>query len=126
MRALLLTLGLALAACGGADDRTAAPVVADEPVPGDEVAPEATPEEAPPADGRLVVGDDPCTTDEDCVPADCCHAAACVARERAPDCGEVMCTMECRSGTMDCGGGCLCHEGRCAARLTELEPPSVQ
>ena len=76
--------------------------------------------------GQIVVGTDPCTTDADCVPADCCHAAACVARANAPSCGDAMCTMECRAGTTDCGGGCLCQEGRCAARLMVMEEPQVQ
>lgn len=72
----------------------------------------------------LVVGEDACTTDADCVPADCCHAAACVAVANAPSCGDAMCTMDCRFGTIDCGGGCLCHEGRCAARLMRV--PDLQ
>jgi hypothetical protein len=42
--------------------------------------------------GALVVGEDACQSDADCVPAGCCHADACVARTRAPDCGGVMCT----------------------------------
>lgn len=121
-----------LAACGGADESAIAPNVVDTPAPGDEVPAEQgelteqgepSEEAEPPEGGELVVGDDPCTTDADCVPADCCHAAACVAQTNAPDCGGAMCTMECRYGTIDCGGGCLCHEGRCAARLSE--PPVV-
>jgi hypothetical protein len=76
--------------------------------------------EASPA--SLAVGSDACTTDADCVPAGCCHAAACVGAANAPSCGDVMCTSECRYGTLDCGGGCLCHEGHCAARLSE--PPA--
>lgn len=75
---------------------------------------------------ELVIGDDACTTDADCVPADCCHAAACVAVANAPSCGDAMCTMECRFGTTDCGGGCLCHEGRCAARLMRAPQLEVQ
>lgn len=81
----------------------------------------------PPAEsaGRIVEGTDACTTDEDCVPAGCCHAAACVARANAPSCGDAMCTMECRAGTMDCGGGCLCQNGHCAARLWEGSAPEL-
>ncbi|MAQ17776.1 MAG: hypothetical protein CMN30_23645 [Sandaracinus sp.] len=67
----------------------------------------------------LVIGDDACTTDADCVPAGCCHAAACVATANAPDCTDIMCTANCQYGTLDCGGACLCHEGRCAARLSQ-------
>jgi len=31
--------------------------------------------------------------------------------------------MECRPQTLDCGGRCLCHDGRCAAKLNDLAPP---
>ena len=65
------------------------------------------------------VGDDTCTTDADCVPASCCHADACVAASNAPECGDVLCTLECQPGTMDCGGGCFCDGGRCAAQLAD-------
>ena len=64
----------------------------------------------------LVIGTDACTTDADCVPSGCCHATSCVAAP-GPACGEAICTADCRAETIDCGGGCLCHEGRCAARL---------
>lgn len=95
------------------------PATADDGVDDDAETPEtgAPTDEAP---NRLRVGNDPCNTDSDCVPAECCHAAACVAKANAPDCTDVMCTMECRADTIDCGGGCLCFEGRCAARLNDL------
>ena len=130
---MLLLAGSLLFACGsseesaqdepivlhpseGGEDETAQP---EEPPP-EETAPEETSSEP-----RLVVGEDACETDADCVPAGCCHPAACVAQANAPTCGEVMCTADCRPDTMDCGGGCLCHEGRCAARLAERNEPSV-
>ncbi len=69
---------------------------------------------------NLVIGEDACETDADCVPAACCHAAACVGAANAPSCEDAMCTMDCQFGTLDCGGRCLCHEGRCAARLSEM------
>jgi hypothetical protein len=69
---------------------------------------------------RIVVGTDACTTDADCVPDACCHAAACVAAANRPSCADAVCTQECRYGTLDCGGSCLCHEGHCAARLSAL------
>jgi len=78
-------------------------------------------EEVAGEDDQLVIGEDACTTDADCVPAGCCHAAACVAEANRPDCTDVMCTADCQFGTLDCGGACLCHEGRCAARLSR--PP---
>ncbi|HMJ10590.1 MAG TPA: hypothetical protein VK524_04240 [Polyangiaceae bacterium] len=61
-----------------------------------------------------------CSKDEDCVPAACCHPSSCVSRSRAPDCKAALCTMECRSGTLDCGGSCLCQNGQCAAKLNDL------
>ncbi len=76
--------------------------------------------ETPPAPEQpteLVQGDAPCEVDADCVPGACCHPAKCVAVGDAPACGDAMCTMDCQAGTMDCGGGCLCQEGRCAARI---------
>ncbi len=58
-----------------------------------------------------------CSTDSECVPAECCHATACVSKSQAPQCADVMCTMECRGGTLDCGGSCGCKEGKCNAVL---------
>lgn len=130
MRFLACALMVALLACGSRED-AGQPIVVEPPA--DDLPPDPdpiNPPDEPPTTGggdNLVIGDDPCTTDDDCVPADCCHPAACVAQSNAPSCGDVMCTMECRMGTLDCGGACLCHEGRCAARLSEalegLPPP---
>jgi hypothetical protein len=66
------------------------------------------------------VSQDACQSDTDCVPATCCHAAACTIREKAQSCDNVMCTQVCQPGTIDCGGGCLCFEGRCAAKLMSV------
>ena len=109
-----------LAACGHgspAEDRTITLDPSDEA--SDSVSPQPT---AGGGDDSMNVGTDACDTDADCVPAACCHASACVAQANAPSCGDVMCTQECRYGTLDCGGGCLCHEGHCAARLSD--PPA--
>jgi hypothetical protein len=57
-----------------------------------------------------------CRTDADCVPATCCHATECTTASAAPKCEGVACTMDCRDGTLDCGGRCVCDAGRCAAR----------
>lgn len=59
-----------------------------------------------------------CQIDSDCVPATCCHATACVLKQNAPNCEGIMCTMECRPGTIDCYGGCLCENGSCKANIT--------
>jgi hypothetical protein len=117
--AATLLLVCAVTGCGASGGDAPEPIVYSErPAPAD---PAPTP--APTNAGGLVVSADPCQSDADCVPAGCCHAAACVARANAPSCGDAMCTEECRFGTLDCGGACLCHEGRCAARLSE--PPAM-
>ncbi|MCX8159000.1 MAG: hypothetical protein N3D20_01775 [Candidatus Pacearchaeota archaeon] len=57
-----------------------------------------------------------CKIDSDCVPDLCCHAKGCVNKENAPNCREIMCTMECREGTLDCGyGKCECINNKCVA-----------
>jgi hypothetical protein len=65
---------------------------------------------------EVVAGTDPCSSDADCVKAECCHPTTCVAADKAPKCGDVACTLDCRVGTTDCYGGCLCQDGKCAAR----------
>jgi len=57
-----------------------------------------------------------CDEDSDCVPAQCCHAADCIIKEKATDCRKTLCTQECRPGTIDCGGGCACIAGRCSGK----------
>lgn len=59
-----------------------------------------------------------CITDADCVPATCCHPDSCVNVKYAPDCKNIICTLECRLGTMDCGGGrCVCINNQCKVKL---------
>ncbi|MEM4240037.1 MAG: hypothetical protein QXM31_04580 [Candidatus Woesearchaeota archaeon] len=57
-----------------------------------------------------------CDEDSDCAKAQCCHAADCVIKEKAPDCSRIMCTMDCMPGTLDCGGSCACIAGRCTGK----------
>ncbi|MFO0561527.1 MAG: hypothetical protein U0269_26185 [Polyangiales bacterium] len=83
-----------------------------------EPAQDAASAAAPDAAAALPEGAE-CATDSDCVPAGCCHATACVPAARRPACEGIMCTMDCRPGTLDCGGGCLCQAGRCAAQLSQ-------
>ncbi|NCO97011.1 MAG: hypothetical protein COZ04_02045 [Candidatus Aenigmarchaeota archaeon CG_4_10_14_3_um_filter_37_21] len=55
-----------------------------------------------------------CQTDNDCVPAQCCHPTSCVPLSQRPNCEKVPCTLECRGETMDCGqGSCACVNGKC-------------
>jgi len=58
-----------------------------------------------------------CSIDSDCVPASCCHPTQCVAEINKPDCSSVSCTSECAPNTLDCGGECICNNGRCKAQL---------
>lgn len=52
----------------------------------------------------------------DCVPAICCHPIECVSIEEAPDCSGVVCSAECKPGSLDCGqGSCEFVEGECVA-----------
>lgn len=83
----------------------------------DEAIPPSEPEAAEFGTFEIARTDVPCTSDAECVKDSCCHASSCVAIADAPDCSAAVCTLECRSGTMDCYGGCLCQSGRCAARL---------
>lgn len=118
-RVLILIAALLTVGCGSSDDR-------DEEITFDdsEGGGEDTSDQERAASPELVVGEDACETDADCVPAGCCHTAACVSREHAPSCEDVMCTADCQFNTLDCGGACLCHEGRCAARLSA--PPDLE
>ena len=122
MNRIALVLSLAfLAACGSADHGSSngttetTTTTTTTTSSGDDTTSGATQSDAP----QLVVGTDACTTDADCVPGGCCHATSCVARANAPACGESVCTADCRFGTLDCGGGCLCHQGYCAAQLSQ-------
>jgi len=70
------------------------------------------------------MGTDPCKTDSDCVKATCCHATMCVSKDKAPSCKDAVCTLDCKYGTMDCGGGCVCKDGKCGANVwMGLEDP---
>lgn len=60
-----------------------------------------------------------CQTDDDCVPEQCCHATTCIPNEKKGVCN-LMCTQECRGGTLDCGGYCSCENGKCIAQLNDL------
>jgi len=64
-----------------------------------------------------------CSTDADCVPAQCCHATDCVSEVEAPNCAGMFCTEECRGGTIDCGGGCSCVDGKCNAYYVDFDAP---
>jgi hypothetical protein len=136
--ALLVSLGVssAIAACAspqkGPEPAAPPPPLSAEappppspPVESADAGAAATPEGdagapvAPTPPPKATAGAE-CSSDADCVPATCCHPKTCVAKSAAPDCSATMCTKECRGGTLDCGGSCLCKEGRCDARLGEF------
>ena len=59
-----------------------------------------------------------CNSDSECAPASCCHANSCVSANQRPNCENIMCTMECKPGTMDCGQGkCVCQNYECIAEI---------
>lgn len=131
-RTILCTLALLLAACGSGETEESG-ASGEGASGGATTGAEHEGASGNASDGAgLVMSDDACTSDADCVPSGCCHPSSCVAAGHAEGCGDVMCTAECRYGTLDCGGACLCHEGRCAARLStppvipteRLPPPS--
>ncbi len=54
-----------------------------------------------------------CTSDADCVPAQCCHPTSCVHQASITVCN-LFCTASCE-GPLDCGAGsCGCVNGRCS------------
>lgn len=56
---------------------------------------------------------DSCQSDDECVPAQCCHSFSCVNDKYKPNCEEVFCTQVCE-GPIDCGTGyCGCVNNRC-------------
>jgi hypothetical protein len=55
-----------------------------------------------------------CRTNSDCIASTCCHANSCVPKNLAPKCDRIMCTQECKPGTLDCQqGSCGCVKGKC-------------
>lgn len=67
-----------------------------------------------------------CRDASDCLPVSCCGASVCVPQvmaERDCDKPAKSCTMDCKPGTVDCGGFCTCTAtGKCAASLNKLDP----
>lgn len=66
---------------------------------------------------------DLCKKDEDCAPVAMCHSDRCVAASHAGAPIDVMCTMECRGGTVDCGfNHCACVASTAGKKLCALVP----
>jgi len=69
-------------------------------------------------DGEIIVNgtQGTCNSNEDCVPASCCHPSSCTSKTQAPDCSNATCSQVCAPGTLDCGqGACECVNSRCEA-----------
>jgi hypothetical protein len=61
----------------------------------------------------IPVDNQTCTTDDDCVPAQCCHPTSCMNQVSVHVCN-FLCTASCE-GPLDCGAGtCGCVNGRCS------------
>lgn len=103
-----LALVLALLPACGPKPAEQAPPSPEQPAPTT-----ATPPPAAGDDGAA----QQCSVDADCVPAGCCHPSTCVPVSEKPNCTDVMCTMNCQPGTLDCGGRCACEAGSCKAIL---------
>ena len=62
-----------------------------------------------------------CITDDDCVPAQCCHPTSCTNKANKGVCN-LMCTMSCE-GPIDCGAGdCGCVNGKCSVVPSASSP----
>lgn len=60
-----------------------------------------------------------CTSNPDCVPAECCHPSSCTPKTRKEPCN-LMCTAVCE-GPLDCGAGsCGCVNKKCSIIPTTL------
>ena len=121
----VLTLFFAMAcgsACGGGTTEADNESVATEKPDISEPAQKAD----EPTEDDAVAGSEAskkCESDADCVPSQCCHAPACVAKADAPNCEDIMCSDDCQEGTMDCGAGsCACVEGVCEVKWKERAP----
>ena len=66
-----------------------------------------------------------CMTDDDCVPAQCCHPTSCSNKANKGVCN-LLCTMSCE-GPIDCGAGsCGCVNGKCSVVVSTSSPlPAV-
>jgi hypothetical protein len=68
-----------------------------------------------------------CMSDDDCVPAECCHPTSCINKANKGVC-TLLCTDVCQ-GPIDCGAGsCGCVNGKCSviASGVSLTPTKYQ
>jgi hypothetical protein len=71
---------------------------------------------------------DPCDKDADCAPVAQCHSNKCVGIDHAGTMPkDMMCTMECRAGTVDCGfNHCGCASAASGQKLCALLPGAAK
>jgi hypothetical protein len=66
---------------------------------------------------------DSCSKDADCAPVAMCHPDQCVALANVGAPSPLMCTMECRGNTLDCGyNHCGCARSPSGKKLCALVP----
>lgn len=66
-----------------------------------------------------------CSSDSDCVPSQCCHATSCINQDYKKPCN-LLCTQECRPGTLDCNkGSCQCVNNQCKAEINSKENTKI-
>jgi hypothetical protein len=114
----LCLLGL-LAGCGPKQGERPAPSPQPQPQPTGAAEAGAAEVGAAEAGAAEAGAAGECAVDADCVRASCCHPTSCVPVAQKPDCADVACTMECKAGTMDCGGRCACEAGSCKAIIAQ-------
>ena len=54
---------------------------------------------------KVPATNDSCVSNADCAAAQCCHPTSAVNKGFAPDCTDIVCSMECAKNTIDCGQG---------------------
>ena len=55
-----------------------------------------------------------CNSNTECVPSSCCHPSSCAPLAQSPECAGIICTQECKPGTLDCNqASCQCINNKC-------------
>jgi|ERR1700687_2341409 len=70
-----------------------------------------------------IFSNDSCKKDDDCAPVAMCHPDKCVALANVGTAPPLICTMECRGSTVDCGyNHCGCAASPSGKKLCALLP----
>jgi hypothetical protein len=124
--AFLASLAL-LASCAAPPSSSKASAAADGGSAGSQDAGSSSTDRAEPAPATAVkspvLSNDACEKDEDCAPAAKCHPAECRNRSQLGPAPDLICTMECRAGTADCGyNHCGCARSPSGKTVCALLP----